>query len=176
MNNATLPSMDDFIRNLDRDHSSNFIEASQDCSICSSNLFPNDLPGGHGGFKRMPPCSHLFYNQCIKDNLDSIAAQRNCCPNCRAELCVLNVLCPEKEAARQAMENAHVDALNDFNTGVYANIMHRIEQAFEIQKFRYRAQHREGYTRIVSEVRQDWYNDGFEGARCCHDHVRMGWD
>jgi hypothetical protein len=173
-NDQPLPSVEKFIQTLEQDPGEHFIEVAQDCSICSESLMTNNLPGDQGRVVSMPPCSHLFHKQCIKSNLYSVVKSRNRCPECRAELCALNVLSPEKEAERQAMETERAETMNDFDTDMYAEIMRITDDEFYLKQLRYRPPGRGDYLRIVSEVRQVWTRNGNEEARCCHNHVMQG--
>jgi len=172
----TLPSMEDFVRNH-LDEEVYFDEINhQTCGVCQDELVSNDREGDAEMVVRLPSCGHLFHKQCILNTLDSILNNRNQCPLCRTALCELNLLSPDKEAARAADEHQHHTALVDFDTEVYAFLIAVTDDYFSRQQGHYFRQGREDYIRVISEVRQWWTRSGHSEVRVCHDHVRMGWD
>jgi hypothetical protein len=166
-----LPSMAELFHLMT--HTDDDIPGEENCSICAEGLLTN--PGDEFRSVARMHCGHFFHIECIRSLLDSICRSRNQCPNCRVELCRLNVLDPRKLAQSRADDVAYNTSLNDFNMELYARLMVITDDHFRTQYEQFVPVGEENWIRIIRDVRSSWSRQGLLHARVCHLHVNLGW-
>jgi hypothetical protein len=166
-----LPSMAELLHFMT--HTDDDIPCEENCSICAEGLVTN--PGDEFRSVARMPCGHFFHIECIRSLLDSSCRSRNQCPNCRAVLCRLNLLDPQKLAQSRADEVAYNTNLNDFNMELYARLMVITDDHFRMQYEQVLPLGEEDWIRIIHDVRSSWSRQGLRNARISHRHVILGW-
>lgn len=168
-----LPKMAEFIASYLDEYTEIEDTDSTTCTICQEDFDQSDRTAFEP--VRMPRCQHLFHLGCIKEWLNSTQANRNLCPTCRDPLCRLNVLSPQKEASRQAENDARDGNVNPWNIHAYAVMLARVDELFDEQLHRWALQGREDYVRVHRTVRDQWDRECFNIV-ICDNHWECGTD
>ena len=173
-----LPTMTDLIQfHLKKEvNFSYFKQSSNTCMICQDDLVIFYGDAQRPNVVQLPSCPHIYHEDCILGWMNGTAANRNRCPACQTQFCLLNVLSAEKEAIRERDMIQHNNEAAHFDANAYQWLMAQTDNQFETQYKVWRLRGTEDYMRIIGIVRGAWINSPRKDNVICQDHAYIGLD
>ncbi len=162
-----LPTMVDFISTLR--HALPYADQlPKTCGICWDDVRWDGIAVA------CLPCDHIFHRDCCLKWVGSTAENRNSCPECRKEFCLLNTLTPEQEATIRVSEVEYNEGMSPFHTEAYSWLLQQSDLLYEKEKAKETS--RPDFVSVIRDARMQWQAKWQANDFICDEHAAVGND